>query len=457
MADQQTNSEPGTPATGFVAARHKLRGERGEVASWLILMAGLAAAALLAAGALSLIINQLTDDVAAAAEGNAVERDTAPPSGTATDSGTADPDEGVPNASPNTEGAEPLPVRTRHCSVTVKASGAVLGITPGAAVSGDVIIQEMPDGTTLVTIAGELAGSVGESWPAGAGITVNDVTVGAYARASAAAWGAVGGGVQYELAPGESVAELFVGLGISANPITGGVSNGINTIFPDTVPTASLPNTVFVDGSIWAAAGGTAQAGIGWVSAGANATGEARRDETYAVHDDGTYSATTTYSGELSADAGVTGGVPFFAWGSTEAAGQAQGSVSVQTIYDSSFNPVEMIVTTSYGYDVDAPGSDPDNPTITTQQWTLDLTDPEVAEAVTSLDQLVSNISPLPGVPTIPDQNPVDAWDVVTDNAATTGPSSQELSSSGIDVNVEAGAIVAGVRGGVNGTCTELR
>ena len=71
----------------------------------------------------------------------------------------------------------------------------------------------LPDGTTIVTIAGDLAGTTGGGpAPVGAGITVNDATVGAYASASADAWGSVGGGVQFELAPGESVAELFVGV-----------------------------------------------------------------------------------------------------------------------------------------------------------------------------------------------------------------------------------------------------
>ena len=414
-------------------------------------MAGLAAAALLAASALGLIIGELTDDVAEAADGNASPTGTGPePGDPDPNGGTGDTEDGEANSAT----ARPLPVRTRHCSVTVNASGEALGIGVGAGVTGEVIIQEMPDGSTIVTIAGELAGNTGTGTSAGAGVTVNDATVGAYANASAAVWGAVGGGVQYELAPGESVGELFLRLGISANPITGGVSSGINTIWPDTIPTAPPPDTVFVDGSVWGSAGGSAQAGIGWVSAGADASGEGRTDQTYAIHADGTYSATTTYSGELTGDAGVTGGIPFFAWGQTEIEGQAQGSVAVQTIYDSSFNPVEMVVTTTYGTDFDTPGDD-DAATITTQQWTLDLTDPDVAQAVSDLEGLVPS-GPIP-LPSIPSQSPGDAWDVVSSNAATTGPLTQELSSNGIDIAVEAGAIVVGAGGGANGTCTDLQ
>lgn len=51
-----------------------LADERGEVGSWLILLAGLAAAALIAAGVLGAVIGTLADDVAAAAAGEGVAR-----------------------------------------------------------------------------------------------------------------------------------------------------------------------------------------------------------------------------------------------------------------------------------------------------------------------------------------------------------------------------------------------
>ena len=427
----------------------RLQSENGEVASWLIFMAGLVAAALAAVLVLSFVIAQLTNNVSDAAEGA-----DSPPRGTAPEPGTGDPDGSGANTGPP-PGTDPLPVRTRHCSLTVNASGDALGLGVGLETGVDVIIQELPDGTQIVTIAGDISANGGTGpAPWGAGITINDSTIGAYASASADAHGGVGGGVQYELAPGETVAELFVGLAVSSNPVTGPISGGINTVFPDTIPTAPPPDTIFVDGDAWVTAGGTAQAGVGFISAGANGTAQAGVNQTYAAHGDGTYSATTTYSGELSADGGATGGVPFFAWGAASVAGEAQGSIAVQTIYDSSFNPVEMVVTTSYGYDGDAfVGSDSDNPTITTQQWTLDLTDPDVAAAVENLDAFVPN-SPIVDIPT---GNPFDSWDVISDNAVTSGALEQVLSTSQVDVQVEAGAIVAGVSGGVNGTCTDLQ
>jgi len=432
----------------------RLRSERGEVASWLIFMAGLVAAAVAAAGILTIVIGQLADDVAAAADGDYVPpRGTVPETGDGDRSGTADPggDTGEAHGS-----GDDLPVSTTHCSVEINASAAALGLGVGLETSAEIIIQRMPDGSQIVTIGGDLGANVGPGTSAGAGVTINDATVGAYAAASAKAHGALGGGVEFELAPGESVSELLVGLAVSTNPMTGPVAGGINFIFPDTVPTAPLPDTVFVDASVWGTAGGTAQAGIGWVSAGAAATGEVRTDQTYAVHADGTYSATTTMSGELTGDAGVTGGVPFFAWGTAGVDGNATGTVSVQTIYDSSFEPVEMIVTTSYGHDADVVwGDDEDPPTLTTQQWTLDMTDPDVREAVESLDALVPNnpVLPVPGVPT---QNPIDAWQVVSENAVTGGAITQNLSTSALDIKVNAGAIAAGVSGGAKGTCTDL-
>lgn len=412
-------------------------------------MAALVAAAVAAAAVLALVIGQLADDVAAAADGQlAAPRSSEYTPGDGERDGSADP--GV-----HTD-ADALPMSTSHCSVTIKASGGALGLGAGLQTTAEVIVQELPDGTQIVTIGGELAANVGPGTSAGAGVTVNDATVGAYAAASAKAHGALGGGIQFELAPGESVTELLVGLAVSTNPVAAPLAGGINLIVPDTIPTAPLPDTLFVDGSVWGAAGGTAQAGIGWVSAGAQAKGDVRLDQTYAIHADGTYSATTAYSGELTGDAGVTGVVPFFVWDTAGVAANAIGSVAVETIYDSSFNPVEMIVTTSYGYDADVVyGQDEDPPTITTQQWNLDLTDPEVRAAVDNLDAF----APSPGLPTldIPTQNPVESWDVISRNATTSGALTQELSTSGIDVQVQAGAIVAGVSGGANGTCTQLQ
>lgn len=429
----------------------RLQSDSGEVASWLIFMAALVAAAVAAAAILTLVIGQLADDVAAAVDGELAPRDgTIPDNGDGERDATDDPGDGSGDAD-----GEALPVSTTHCSVTINASAGALGLDVGLETSAEIIIQVMPDGTQFVTIGGELAANTGPGSSAGAGVTINDATVGAYAAASAKAYGALGGGVQFELAPGESVTELLVGIAVSTNPVSGPAAGGINFIFPDTIPTAPLPDTVFVDGSVWGKAGGTAQAGIGWVSAGAAANGEARTDQTYAIHADGTYSATTTLSGVLTGDANVTGGIPFFAWGTAGVAADANGSVSVETIYDSSFNPVEMIVTTSYGYDADVVyGDDQDPATITTQQWTLDMTDPEVRAAVENLDAFVPN--PVLPVPDIPTRDPFDSWDVVTDHAVTSGALTQELSTSALDIKVQAGAIAAGVSGGANGTCTEL-
>lgn len=412
-------------------------------------MAGLAAAAIAAVVVLTFVIGELTNNVVEAADGNG-----GPPAGAVPDPGTGGTTPGTPNSG---TGTDPLPVRTRHCSLTVNASAGLLGGDIDAATSIEVIIQELPDGTQIVTIAGDVSGAVGVGpAPTGAGITVNDSTVGAYASAAANAHAGVGGGVQFELAPGESVADLFVGLAVTTNPVTGPISTGINVLFPDTIPTAPAPDTIFVDGDVWTSAGGTAQAGIGIVSAGANGGGQAGVNQTYAAHSDGTYSATTTYSGELSGDAGVTGGIPIFAWGAGSVAAEAQGAIIVQTIYDENFNPVEMVVTTSYGYDGDAIlGSDDDTPTITTQQWTLDLTDPDVAAAVENLDAFVPDVGI--GLPDIPTGDPFESWDVVANNATTSGPIEQQLSKSEIDVHVEAGVFVAGASGGVNGNCTDLQ
>ncbi len=400
-------------------------------------MAALAAAALAAGLVLAMVINQLANDVVDAAEGAVTTpQGTAPETGDGElPQGTADP--GAGNG--DTGDGDLLPVSTSHCSINLQASAAALGLGVGLGTTAEVIIQEMPDGTTIVTIAGELAGNGGPGTAAGAGVTVNDATVGAYAAASAKLWAGLGGGVQFELAPGETVADLFVGLAVSTNPVTGPISSGINMIVPGTVPQAPLPDTLFVDRSVWGKAGGTAQAGVGWVSAGAVTVAEARTDQTYAIHADGTYSATTTYSGALSSDAGVTG--------------DASGSVSVETIYNGSFEPVEMIVTTTYGYDADlVAGDDEDPPTITTQQWNLDLTRPEVQQAVDSLGAF-SPTSPILDIPT---QNPIDSWDIVADNATSSGAVTQELPTSTLDIKFEAGAIAAGVGGRLIGTCTEL-
>ena len=70
------------------------RDERGEVASWLIVLAGLAAAAVLAAQSMGWTISSLTNDVATAAElepglSVAEQPSTGPGSGTGLDDGSA--------------------------------------------------------------------------------------------------------------------------------------------------------------------------------------------------------------------------------------------------------------------------------------------------------------------------------------------------------------------------------
>lgn len=358
----------------------------------------------------------------------------------------------LPNVPEN--GGEDLPVSTQSCSGWIQIAGSLFGGKADAGGGVEYIVQEFADGSKIVTIAvdGGAAAGLGPA-PLGGVVQVGDAVVGAYFDAGAEFLGTGGGGVEYYLPPGETVGDLIgeLAVGLGASPVSG-LGNAILPGKP--FPTPPTPDTVFLDSTVGADVGATGLAGIGIIAATASAGAEAEVNTATKLNSDGTSSQIVTYSGQIGGDAGIGGGIPYLAWEGANVGVEARGSVSVETISDADGNEIQTIVTVSYGTDADAVGfgGEDDNISITTQEWTYDLTNPDVAAAIGSLDEWASldpaDIALNAQGPPLPSE--------LQENGVSTGPVTQTLDETSVPFVVGGGIFIAGVQGSADITCYEL-
>ena len=291
-------------------------------------------------------------------------------------------------------------------------------------------------------------GGVGPNFAAGAFAQVGDVTFGAYADGGSAVIGSLGGGAEYVLDADQDIPTFLVELqvGNATKPITGLA----NALIPggNPIPTGPTPSGVFVDGTARVQVGGLATVGSGFISATAEAGAKAEVNHAVKMNvDDGTVSDIVTFSGEANAEAFALWGIPHISAWTAEGNAHAQASLQVETVFDTSGNPIEVIVTSSYGADADAHvAGDTDTTTIVTHQTSYDLTNPEVAAAISSLDENMTAAAngELP-----------PALAALQEHGETIGPMEQQLTNSNFDARIGVGLGIGG-SAGVNLNCLEL-
>jgi len=375
-----------------------------------------------------------------------------------------------------------VPVRTSTCSARAQAGGDFVSGGDGS-LGFRYIVHEFADGRRVLTIAAEAGAAGGAGAAAGARIYIGDHSVGALAKAEAKAWAVLGSGLVYELAPEDNVNDVLLHLAAEnlstaaanglvdlaeyaippgasrVNDFLGAVTDGNVDLIPDRPEfdfVTRHPDSGFVEQTAFGAAGATAQAGAGLIVGTASTNAEAGVSTRRHNFDDG-YSVTTTYFGSF--DAGITvldGQTAGFAT-------QVEGSISVETIYNDTGQALEVVYTRTYSGDVDVgydiSGADDDDRSVTTQQWSFDLTKAEVRAAIQNIDNLYPTTPLTPAGPLGPtvDTTPFAFLfgGLAHDHATTSGPVVHQITSSLTPFGVEAGL---GVNFEVSGEvgCVEL-